>query len=100
MRRCDDSGCRIRRRDRKEQEEEEEMPKNEKGPLSERRRNGIWPVGCWTQLGPTERVPSVMLAAGLPNHCENSILSLSFFLFLITYLFIYFGHPYYFVISF
>lgn len=33
---------------------EKEVSKEEKGPLSESRRNEIWPVVCWTQLGPTK----------------------------------------------
>lgn len=40
-------------RAREEQVMENEVPKNEEGALSESRRNGKWPVGCWTQLGQT-----------------------------------------------
>lgn len=62
---------------RKEQEEEEEMPKKEKWPLSETRRNKIWPAGCWTQLGTT--VCALCNAgAGLTNHYKPSFLSPSF----------------------
>ena len=31
---------------------EKGVPHKEKGPLSESRRNEIWPVVCWTQFGP------------------------------------------------